>query len=58
VSNPYYYIVQRCSIFPYGSLDECVESVNYWSLCVVCACRSLVSCIIHVVLVELGCTLF
>jgi len=27
-SYPYYGIMQRCSIFLYGSLDECVESVT------------------------------
>jgi hypothetical protein len=56
-SYPYYCIVQRC-IFRYGSLDECVESVNYWSVCGVYAFRILVSCIIHVVFVERGCNLF
>jgi len=28
VSSVYYCIMQRCSIFPYGSLDECVVSVT------------------------------
>ena len=28
LSYPYYRLIQRCSIFPYGSLDECVESVT------------------------------
>jgi len=56
VSYPYYCIMQKCSIFPYGSLDECVE--YYWSVCGVYACRSLASCIIYVVLVESGCIQF
>jgi hypothetical protein len=47
VSYPYYCSVQIC-IFPYGSLDEYVESVNYWVVCGVYAFRSLASCIIHV----------
>jgi len=28
VSYPYYRIMQGCSVFPYGSLDERVESVT------------------------------
>jgi hypothetical protein len=28
VSYRYYRIMQKCSIFPYGSLDESVESVT------------------------------
>ena len=53
VSYPYYCIMQRCSIFLYGSLDECVE--YYSSVCGVYAFWGLASYIIYVVLVESGC---
>jgi len=40
-SNLYYCIMKRCSIFPYGSLDERVESVTtqrdkYVMMCMGC----------------------
>jgi hypothetical protein len=36
LSYVYYWIMQRCSIFLYGSLDECVE--YYWCVCFLGSC--------------------
>jgi hypothetical protein len=56
VSYVYYCIIQMCSTFLYGSLDECVE--YYWRVCGVYALWGLASYTIYVVLVEGGCIRF
>jgi len=44
VSYLYYCVMQRCTIFPYGSLDECIE--YYWNVCGVYAlCVLVFNCI-------------
>jgi hypothetical protein len=70
-----YLIIEKCGdvmFYSYGPLDECNESVNYWSVCGAYPCRNLASCIIYVasciiyvasciiyvVLVERGCIRF
>jgi hypothetical protein len=56
-----YLIIELCGdvmFHSYGPLDECIESVNYWSVCGEYPCRNLASCTIYVVLVERGCIRF